>query len=123
MISELEPKQRSFLTITEIVLTPSNLLLESTAEQKRTNTKCTILFRKVRIVALQKRTFKVYFKSVRLDSRQFRCFKSAKFNTKTKIDFEEIRFSGQHYVVLRNVLADTLVIQPFGGCQSKQIEF
>ena len=39
MSLELEPKWRSFLTITEIVLTPLNLLLESTAEQKRTNTK------------------------------------------------------------------------------------
>ena len=59
MSLELEPKWRSFLTISEIVLTPSNLLLESTAEQKRTNTICTILFRKVRIVKIQKRTLKL----------------------------------------------------------------
>ena len=38
MSSEPEPKWRSFLTKTEIVLTSSNLLLEKTDEQKRTKT-------------------------------------------------------------------------------------
>ena len=47
---ELEPKWRSFLTKTEIVLTPLHLLLESTPEQKRTNTI------EVLIVTIQKRT-------------------------------------------------------------------
>ena len=69
MSLELEPKWRSFLTKTEIVLTPSNLLLESTAEQKRTKT---YKYNKVQRSTHCYKT-KAYLKSVWLDSRQFWC--------------------------------------------------